>query len=157
MENRVSGGKLKFWISQWLLAVYVIWTDWPSRGTSLTESHFEVSYWVTYVENILALAAACKLSRPSRFKTYWSKGCFSPFHNPSYPQLPTAMSSSSAAADPAVSHEEHVQDMPIGQRVSLEWRPEAFGWTNVFERNMSQQFLLLCEESRGSCRKFQKW
>lgn len=34
---------------------------------------------------------------------------------------------SSAAADPAVSHEEHVQDMPISQRVSPMWRSEASG------------------------------
>lgn len=55
----------------------------------------------------------------------------------------TTTSVSSAAANPAVSHEEHVQDMPAGQRVSLVWRPEASDRVNVFERNMSQELTLI--------------
>lgn len=55
----------------------------------------------------------------------------------------TTTSSSSAAADSAVSHEEHVQDMPTGQRVSLMWRPEASCWVNVSERDMPQQLSLI--------------
>lgn len=55
---------------------------------------------------------------------------------------------SSAAADPAVSHEEHVQDMPTGQRVSLVWRPEALGCVNVSERNMFRQLALVMSRRR---------
>lgn len=107
------------------------------------------------VENSLALAVEHKTSRPTGFKgTGHSNNCFSPLLTCSYPVPTTTMSFSSAAADPAVSHEEHVQDMPTGQGVSFVWTLEASGWVNVSERNVpAVGRCYVKKESRGILQK----
>lgn len=101
------------------------------------------------MEKGLALVTACKLSRPA-----WFKGTFflmvvslSFISTPTPPPIPT-MPFSSAAADPALSHEEHVQDLPTGQRVSLDGGHRPMAQSVPLEETYPSSWPLLCKAGK---------
>lgn len=98
------------------------------------------------MEKGLALVTACKPSRPAGFKgnlflMVVSLSFIPPLTPPPTPTMPF----SSAAADPALSHEEHVQDLPTGQRVSLDGGHRPLAQSVSLEETCPSSWHLLCK------------
>ena len=116
----------------------------PSRGPSLTGGHFE--HIVERIEKVPALVTACKPSRPAGFKgTFFLMVVSLSFIPPPTPPPTLTTPFSTVAADPALSHEEHVQDLPIGQRVSLNGGHRPLGQSVSLEETCPSSWPLLCE------------